>query len=117
MRTIVVVNYNIPPWLTTKKGHLILSLLVPSHDNVKNMDVYLQSIIDEPLWSDIKVDDKSICVDRQMADIRGILMWNMHDFPSYGECSRLVTSGYHACLVCTPRLDARRSRALKKMIY
>ncbi|MCO5575686.1 hypothetical protein L7F22_029490 [Adiantum nelumboides] len=57
---VVVVNYNIPPWLTTKKGHLILSLLVPGRYKVKNMDVYLQPLVDElkELWSGIEVVDK-----------------------------------------------------------
>ncbi|MCO5562822.1 hypothetical protein L7F22_046745 [Adiantum nelumboides] len=116
---VVVVNYNIPPWLTTKKGHLILSLLVPGRYKVKNMDVYLQPLVDElkELWSGIKVVDKSKRLDRQIVDIRGILMWTMHDYPGYGECSGLVTSGYHACAICGPGLNARYSSALKKMIY
>ena len=75
-------NYNIPPWMTTKKGHLILSLIVPSHYKVKNMDVYLQPLVDElkELWSDNEVLDKSKRLDRQAAYIRGILMWTIHDF-------------------------------------
>ena len=86
---VVLVNYNIPPWMTTKKGHLILSLIVPGRYKVKNMDVYLQPLVDElkELWSGIEVLDKSKRLDRQAAFIRGILMWTMHDFPGYGECS------------------------------
>ena len=89
---IVVVNYNIPPWLTTKKGHLILSFLVPGRYKVKNMDVYLQSLVDElkELWSSIEVVDKSKPLDRQIVNIRGILMWTMHDYPRYGECSGII---------------------------
>ena len=89
---VVVVNYNIPPWLTTKKGHLILSLLMPGRYKVKNMDVYLQPLVDElkKLWSGIEVVDKSKRHDRQIVDIRGILMWTMHDYPGYGECSGII---------------------------
>ncbi|MCO5563467.1 hypothetical protein L7F22_017109 [Adiantum nelumboides] len=83
------------------------------------MDVYLQPLVDElkELWSGIEVVDKSKRLDRQIVDIRGILMWTMHDYPGYGECSGLVTSGYHACAICGPGLNARYSFALKKMIY
>ncbi|MCO5562131.1 hypothetical protein L7F22_015757 [Adiantum nelumboides] len=31
--------------------------------------------------------------------------------------ARLVTSGYHACAICGPGLNARYSSVLKKMIY
>ena len=86
---VVLVNYNIPPWLSTKKGHLLLSLLVPGRYKVKNMDVYLSPLIDElkELWEGIVVEDMSKHIGRRSATIRAILMWTMHDFPGYGECS------------------------------
>lgn len=107
MWPVVVVNYNIPPWLTTKKGHLILSLLVPGRYKVKNMDVYLQPLVDElkELWSGIEVVDKSKRHDRQMVNIRGILMWTMHDYPGYGECSGII----NIMLVCNAHALMDRS--------
>ena len=42
-----LVNYNIPPWLATKKSHLLLALIVPRKYNVKNMDVYLAPLVEE----------------------------------------------------------------------
>jgi hypothetical protein len=49
-----LVNYNIPPWLATKKGHIILSLLIPGKHKVNNMNVYLQPLLDElkALWEE-----------------------------------------------------------------
>ena len=38
---VVLVNYNIPPWMTTKKGHLIWTLIVPGCYKQRIMDVYL----------------------------------------------------------------------------
>ena len=32
MWPVVLVNYNIPPWLSIKKGHLIWSLLIPGKE-------------------------------------------------------------------------------------
>ena len=42
---VLLVNYEIPPWLTIKKGHLLLSLLLTEKYKVKKMDVYLQPLI------------------------------------------------------------------------
>ena len=44
---IVLVNYNIPPWLSIKKGYLILSLLILGKRKVKDMLVFLAPLIDE----------------------------------------------------------------------
>ena len=54
---VVVVNYNIPPWESTKKGNIFLSLLVPGKHKVKNMDVYLAPLIEElqELWNGIDI--------------------------------------------------------------
>ena len=40
----------------------------------------------------------------------------MHDLPGYGECSGLATSGYHACPICGPAINAWYSQSLHKMV-
>ena len=86
---VVLVNYNIPPWLAIKKGHLLLSLVVPGKHKVKNMDVYLAPLIVEllELWNGIQIFDASKRFGHRITTIQGILMWTMHDWPGYGECS------------------------------
>ena len=42
---ICLVNYNLPPWLAIKKGHILLSLIVLGKYKVKSMDVYLQPLV------------------------------------------------------------------------
>ena len=44
---LVVINNNIPPWLSVKNEHLMLALIVSGRRQVKNMDVYLQPLVDE----------------------------------------------------------------------
>jgi hypothetical protein len=44
---VVVMNYNLPPWLSMKKGFLLLSLIVPKPNKVKNLDTYLALLMDE----------------------------------------------------------------------
>ena len=58
---VVVINNNIPPWLFVKNGNIMLALIVPCRIQVKNMDVYLQPLVDElkELWDGINVYDVS----------------------------------------------------------
>lgn len=48
----VIVNYNIQAWEATKKGNILLSLLVPKKYRVKKMDAYLVPFVEEliELW-------------------------------------------------------------------
>ena len=86
---VVLVNYNLPPWMAIKKGFVMFSLLIPDPHKVKNMDVYLESLIEELeiLWEGVQVHDVSRPPNRRDAHVRAILMWTMHDFPGYAECA------------------------------
>ena len=44
---IVIVNYTIPPWEATKKGNILLYILISGKHEVKNMDIYLEPLIEE----------------------------------------------------------------------
>lgn len=52
---ILLLNYNLPPWLTTKWLFVMLSLLIPKKKSMTNdnIDVYLESLVEELeiLWS------------------------------------------------------------------
>ena len=89
---VMIVNYNIPPWETTKKGNILLSLLIPGKHKVKNMDVYLEPLIDElqELWRGVRVMDFSKPAAERHSTIKGILLWTMHDYPGLGEISGIV---------------------------
>lgn len=87
---VIIVNYNIPPWLTIKKGHLILALIVPGKYKVKSLDVYMAPLIDELqiLWRGVTINDVSrVRRSDQAFELKCILMWTMHDFPGLSECS------------------------------
>ena len=55
----MVLNYNIPPWEATKKGNILLSLLILGKHKLKNMDVYLERLIEElqVFWRGVEVVD------------------------------------------------------------
>jgi hypothetical protein len=61
---VMLLNYNMPPWMTTKKHFIILSLIIPGKKSVtgKYFDVFLQSQIEELQygWSvGIRIHDAS----------------------------------------------------------
>ena len=72
----MLVNYNIPPWLTIKKGHLLLALLILGKYKFKNMDVYLSLVVDELklLWEGIRIQDVSRHNGHRALNLRAILM-------------------------------------------
>ncbi len=88
---ILVLNYNLPPWLVTKKFLLLLSLIIPGSDNVKssNFDVYLALVLEEltKLWKGVKGVDVLQLPGRRQFIMRAILMWTIHDFPRCGIVS------------------------------
>jgi hypothetical protein len=51
----MLLNYNVPPWLTSKKFFIMLVLLIPRKESVtfEHFDVYLQPLIKElqQLWT------------------------------------------------------------------
>jgi hypothetical protein len=86
---VALVNYNLPPQMAIKNGHIMLALLIPGKYRVTNMDVYLEPLVEELqlLWEGVRivVDMSRSEADRQFR-LRAILMWTMHDFPGLGEC-------------------------------
>ena len=86
---VIVINYNIPPYMSIKKQHMMLTLLVPGKFQVKNMDTYLQPLIEEckSLWNGVVMHDISQTIQEHNFKFHGIICWKMHDYPSLGVCS------------------------------
>jgi hypothetical protein len=55
---VILLNYNLPPWLITKQYFLMLVLIIPRKESVTstNVDLYLQPLIDklQLLWIGVK---------------------------------------------------------------
>ena len=47
--SVVLINYNLPPFLSFKKEHLVLSLIILGKHQVKDLNVYLNPLIDDLL--------------------------------------------------------------------
>lgn len=69
---VVIVNYNIAPWMTIKKGCLMLIILIPGKYKVKDINIYMAPLIKEVHF---------LC--GHQVNITGMLMWTMCDFSKY----------------------------------
>jgi hypothetical protein len=108
---VTLLNYNLPPWLTTKKHFLMLSLIIPGEESVTgdNMDTYLQPLLEEfqLLWHEgVWVRDAANYNGTSHFKLKAILMWCIHDFPAFGITVGCVTKGYHACPICGPQTSS-----------
>jgi hypothetical protein len=119
---VVLMNYNIPPWLTTKNHFMMLSLIVPGPKLLTgaHFDIILAPLLTEllQLWHEgVVIVDAAQYQDMKEFTLRVLLLWTMHNFPAYGLVAGCVTKGFRGCPVCGPNMKSRRFAALKKNVY
>jgi hypothetical protein len=98
---ILLVLYNLPPWMCMKQPYFMLSLIIsgPSSPGM-NIDVYLQPLIAElnQLW-DVGVQTFDVSLKKKFM-LRATLMWTINDLPVYGDLAGWSTKGKKACPCC-----------------
>ncbi len=116
-----LIMFNLPPWLVAKKFFFILAFIIPSKELVKmhHMDVYLAPLIEElqVLWRGVAVYDMAKVETQKHFTLRTILMWTIHDFPTYGLVANCVHQGYKVCLIRGLDLTSCHSLELGKVVY
>jgi hypothetical protein len=116
---VLMLIYNLPPFLVTKKFFIQLSILISGKDAPlnQNIDVFIRPLVEELqlLWKGIPTQDFSRLPDERHFQLRGILMWNILDYPGYGLISGLYTHGYKGCVVCGPATDSRAAKSGNKL--
>ena len=115
-------NYNIPPWMTTKRYFIMLSLIIPGPKSLSgdDFDTFIEPLVEEleELWYDgIMMQDAARFRREHMFLMKVMPIFCIHDFPAYGMVAGCVTKGYHGCPVCGPFTVSRRSAFLKKNVY
>ncbi|KAL6133972.1 hypothetical protein ACLB2K_066205 [Fragaria x ananassa] len=115
---VILVTYNLPPWLCMKRKHMMLTLLISGPKQPGNdIDVYLQPLIDDlkVLWDGVEgVYD---AVRGEYFKLRTVLFWTINDFPAYGNLSGSIVKGYNACPVCVDETKPYRLKHSKKMVF
>ncbi|TYK10916.1 transposase [Cucumis melo var. makuwa] len=82
--SVMLVTYNLPPWLCMKRKFLMLTALISGPKQPGNeIDVYLAPLVDDLkiLWH-----DGVECYDAyqdQCFRLKAILLWTINDFPAY----------------------------------
>ncbi|XP_060168937.1 uncharacterized protein LOC132599669 [Lycium barbarum] len=98
---VVLIPYNLPPWLGLKQEIFIVSMLIPSPDSPGDaIDIYLQPMIEElkELWEFcIETFDAST---RQNFKLHASLLWTINDFLAYENLSGWSKKGKLACPCC-----------------
>ena len=115
---IVLVNYNLPPWICMKQENLILSTLISGPNSPSNsIDVYMQPLIAElnELW-DIGIQTYDAMTDQNF-NLRAGVLWTISDFPGYAMLSGWSTKGKLACPVCHYETCSEYLKHSRKMCY
>ncbi|KAL6655769.1 hypothetical protein ACP70R_006595 [Stipagrostis hirtigluma subsp. patula] len=97
---VMLIPYNLPPWICMKQTSLILSMIIPGPDSPGNdIDVYLQPLIDEllQLWGGVETFDAS---SKKKFSLRAMLLWTLNDFPALAYLYGWSTGGKYACPSC-----------------
>jgi hypothetical protein len=104
---VLLFNYILPPWLTTKRFFVMLILLILGKESIKNknIDVYLQPLVEEleELWKEMKAYDVTRPKRLSKFMLRAIWMWSLHDYLMYGLFASYQTKGYLACPLCSQK--------------
>ncbi|KAL3849461.1 hypothetical protein ACJIZ3_011343 [Penstemon smallii] len=115
---VILVPFNLPPWMCMKDPYFMLSMLIPGPKGPGNeIDVYLQPLVDElkELWGagieayDAYKEEKFI--------LRAALMWTISDLPALSYLSGWPTSGYSACPVCMSETTCEHLPNSQKRCY
>jgi hypothetical protein len=118
---VTLLNYNLPPWLCTKKFFILLGLLIPGKQSVtsEHLDVYLEPLVEEllQLWEGVPAYDVSKDAEHREFNLRGMLLWTIHDYPGYGTVGGFAHQGYAGCPYCGSGLGAEHSVELGKQTY
>ncbi|CAL9024947.1 unnamed protein product [Prunus brigantina] len=115
---VILVTYNLPPWLCIKRKFMMLTLLISGPKQLENdIDVYLEPLIDDlkSLWDGIRgVYDAHR---GEYFTLRGVLLWTINDFPAYENLSGCVVKGYKACPICGDDTPSHRLKNGHKVCY
>ncbi|XP_071735372.1 uncharacterized protein [Rutidosis leptorrhynchoides] len=115
---VVLMPYNLPPWLCMKKPFLFLSLLIPGPSTPgNNKDVYMQPLVDElkELWdTGVNTYDAST---KSYFTLRASLLWTVSDFHVYANLLGWSTKGKLACPSCHKETRSTRLSNSHKEIF
>ncbi|XP_066161406.1 uncharacterized protein [Oryza sativa Japonica Group] len=115
---VLLVNYNLPPWLCFKRKYIMLAMLIQGPRQPGNdIDVFLEPIIDdfERLWNEGTRTWDAYA--QEYFNLHAMLFCTINDYPALGNLSGQTVKGKWACSEC---MEETRSKWLKhshKTVY
>ncbi|XP_026419993.1 uncharacterized protein LOC113315971 [Papaver somniferum] len=112
MWPVILIPYNLPPWMCMKEPYFMMSLLIPGTKAPgKYIDVYLRPLIDElkELW-EVGADTSDASTGKSF-QMHAAVILTINDFPAFGNLSGWSTKGYKACTVCNSESSSQRLRS------
>jgi len=115
---ILLMIYNIPPWLCMKRKYMMLCMMMAGPRQPRNViDVYLTPLIEDlrNLWVDgVNVYDANV---GQTFRLRAMIFCTVNDFLAYGNLSSYSVKRHHACPICEKNTSFMQLKHCKKTIY
>ncbi|XP_054813384.1 uncharacterized protein LOC129314028 [Prosopis cineraria] len=115
---VMMVIYNLPPWLCMKRKYMMLSLLISGPKQPENdIDVYLEPLIADLklLWeTDVEVYD---AYKEEIFNFRVMLFGTINDFPAYGNLLGYSIKGQLGCPICEEGTHSMRLQHGVKNMY
>jgi hypothetical protein len=115
---VMLVMYNLPPWLCMRRENIMLALLIPGPKQPGNdIDVFLQPLIEDlqELWN--RGTNAYDAFTKSYFNLKAILMWTINDFPAYGNLAGCTTKGRKACPICAENTCSQWLTHSKKFSY
>jgi len=115
---VLLVIYNLPPWLCMKRKYMMLSLMISGPRQPGNdIDVYLSLLIEDltKLW------DEGVLVfdgfQNETFQMWAMLFCTIDDFPAYGNLSGYSVKGHRACPICEQDTSYIQLKHGRKTVY
>ncbi|XP_028116992.1 uncharacterized protein LOC114314735 [Camellia sinensis] len=110
---VILIPYNLPPWLAMKDPFFMLSLLILGESQPGiDIDVYMRPLVDEliQLWK----NDTLTC-DASTGEtfcMGAALLWTIYDWPTFSDMSGWRTKSHYSCYTCNnePYFESLRSK-------
>ncbi|KAL4283366.1 hypothetical protein GQ457_16G015240 [Hibiscus cannabinus] len=115
---VIIIPYNLPPWICMKQSNFILSLLISGPKGPgNNIDVYMQPLVAElhELW-EVGVETFDAATNKTF-QLRAALMWTINDFPANANLSGWSTRGEYACPCCGYSTASKWLKHSRKFCY
>ena len=115
---VVLVPYNLPPWLCMKASSLILTLIIPgpSYPGL-NFHVFMEPIYEE-INELFEVGTPTYDASRdEMFQLRAFALWTITDYPGLGIFAGFSVNGEFGCVTCREETCSKRLKHGHKFCF